>query len=232
MKFPGFHGLALLLLTLVAVLALAVFGATPSAHADNGAAPTCLGFSACTSHGYGNGGYQNVMNTPYWRQGTGENCTNYVAYRLIQNGASANYGPFPGNANTWGSYFAQRNVTPNSTPAVGAIAWWGANADPSQGIGTDGHVAYVEHVYPDGSIDISEANYANQFAWPGPSPPTTRNGQQALSTFTTMAAALSPRAHLRPASQATLRRAPTALQSNCHGQLPLMQPATRFNALV
>ncbi|MFD1048174.1 CHAP domain-containing protein [Kibdelosporangium lantanae] len=42
-------------------------------------------------------------------------------------------------------------VAVNSTPAVGSIAWWGAN---SNGSGPSGHVAYVEEVGP-GYIVVS-----------------------------------------------------------------------------
>ena len=44
----------------------------------------------------------------------------------------------------------------NSTPNVGAIAHWEGSE-----IGSIGHVAYVEAVNPDGSVNVSEYNYSN-----------------------------------------------------------------------
>ena len=62
------------------------------------------------------------------------NCTLYAAWRLEQNGM-----PDPGN---WGNAVDWVNHTVhNSTPAVGSIAWWGAEVP-----GGLGHVAYVDEV--------------------------------------------------------------------------------------
>ena len=63
------------------------------------------------------------------------NCTLYAAWRLEQNGMGD-----PGN---WGDAvdWASHNGGGNNTPAVGAIAWWGAEV-----AGGSGHVAYVDQV--------------------------------------------------------------------------------------
>jgi hypothetical protein len=91
----------------------------------------------------------------------GHNCTNYAAYRLIQNGANADYLKGHGNAYEWGSQASAHGVAVNGTPAVGAIAWWDAN---SNGVSGSGHVAYVEEV-GDGYIVVSEDNYGGDFRW-------------------------------------------------------------------
>ncbi|MCL2037840.1 LysM peptidoglycan-binding domain-containing protein [Candidatus Saccharibacteria bacterium] len=65
-----------------------------------------------------------------------------------------------GNASTWASRAANgqgregRRYVVNNTPSVGAIM------QTAGGWGGAGHVAIVEAIYPDGSILISEANFA------------------------------------------------------------------------
>lgn len=56
-----------------------------------------------------------------------------------------------------------RGAPVDPTPAVGAIAWWTANANPY--IGASGHVAYVEKVNSDGSVVVSEDNFGGDFDW-------------------------------------------------------------------
>ena len=91
-----------------------------------------------------------------WGQDTNRlgNCTNYIAYRVGALNGGAN--PHPsGDASTWKDAvvrtFGQQAA--NLTPKVGSVAWWGANA----GRGSSGHLAYVEQVNSDGSIDITES---------------------------------------------------------------------------
>jgi peptidoglycan hydrolase CwlO-like protein len=73
-------------------------------------------------------------------------CTSYAAYRRETTGHSLPSGY--GNAADW--------PTDSSTPAVGDVAVWGANANAY--IGGDGHVAYVEAVDSTG-ITISQYNF-------------------------------------------------------------------------
>jgi surface antigen len=91
-------------------------------------------------------------NQSYWGQATNPrgNCTNYVAYRLIKNGASKPAG-LSGGAAAWaGKVRAALGASHvNSTPAVGSIAWWGGGA---------GHVAYVEKV-AGGSVYLSDSSF-------------------------------------------------------------------------
>jgi surface antigen len=144
------------------VLILTAFGMTvltPSAEAA--ATRLCTGYASCNSMGYSDAGYSAVSSTRYWGMEPGHNCTNYAAYRLIKNGVDASYLQGQGMAWQWGGVAKSRGITVNSVPAVGAIAWWGAN---SNGAGSTGHVAYVEAVTSDGIL-ISEDNYGGNFHW-------------------------------------------------------------------
>nr|WP_301539801.1 CHAP domain-containing protein [Nocardioides sp. zg-DK7169] len=90
----------------------------------------------------------------------GHNCTNYVAYRLVKAGMP-NVRPWSGsgNASNWGA--AMSSIT-NTTPRVGAVAWWRANVP---GAGSSGHVAYVEQVVSPTEIVVSEDSWGGDFHW-------------------------------------------------------------------
>lgn len=86
----------------------------------------------------------------------GNNCTNYVAYRLDRNGVQ-----YPGNY-SHAKFWAERatgHFPVNQTPAVGAIAQWNKGSGLTRNVKPDrGHVAYVEAV--NGStITLSDSNY-------------------------------------------------------------------------
>lgn len=57
-----------------------------------------------------------------------------------------------GNANNWASAAAQSGYTVNNKPSSGAVL--------QSTSGAYGHVAYVDNVNSDGSIEVSEMNYA------------------------------------------------------------------------
>lgn len=57
-----------------------------------------------------------------------------------------------GNANTWLPRASAWGIPTGSAPAVGAVGWTDR--------GAEGHVVYVEAVNADGTIRISEMNYA------------------------------------------------------------------------
>jgi surface antigen len=116
----------------------------------------CNGYSGCGSVGRGDGGYAGASGTSYWGMYAGHNCTNYAAYRLMNNGVDASYLQGHGMAYEWGSQAQMHGVAVNSTPAVGSIAWWSG--------GSTGHVAYVEEV-GNGYVLISEDNYGGDFHW-------------------------------------------------------------------
>lgn len=127
------------------------------AHA--GSITLCSGFSDCRSKGYSTGGYESAWGKMYWRMYAGRNCTNYVAYKLIQTGLP-NVRPWSGegNATNWG--IAMSRVT-NRTPTVGSVAWWHSSHPSASRFG---HVAIVEKV-GSGSITISESNHGSDLSW-------------------------------------------------------------------
>ena len=120
----------------------------------------CTGYASCQAAGYTDAGYRPASSTSYWRMYTGHNCTNYVAYRLIQNGMPDSR-PWDGggNASNWGVEMA--SIT-DQTPRVGAVAWYPANVSPA---GSAGHVAYVEQVISDTEIIVSEDYWGGDFHW-------------------------------------------------------------------
>jgi surface antigen len=128
-----------------------------------GSSLQCEGYDNCSSKGKSHYGYKEKRWTPYWGQFTGNNCTNYAAFRLVTRkyDAMSNTKPWSGkgNAKTWGSYNASKT---SSTPKVGAIAWWSGTA----GLGGDGHVAYVERVVSSSEVWISDSSaFGPEFTW-------------------------------------------------------------------
>jgi surface antigen len=79
-------------------------------------------------------------------------CTWYAYNRRAELGRPV--GSFWGNASTWASYARGSGYLVNNTPAVGAVM------QDSYSAGGYGHVAVVESVNGDGSIYVSEMNYA------------------------------------------------------------------------
>lgn len=146
-----------LLVLLIAVVG--VFSAGGSATAS--ASYLCTGYAGCASAGYSNSGYEAASGTSYWGMYPGHNCTNYAAWRLMQNGVDASYLQGQGNAYQWSGVAAGHGIVTDNTPRVGDIAWWDSN---TEGAGPDGHVAYVEQVGY-GYIVTSEDNYGGDFDW-------------------------------------------------------------------
>ncbi len=120
----------------------------------------CTGNVACVRAGMSDSGYWFNSKTMYWRMYSGHNCTNYAAYRIIQNGGPASR-PWTGsgNATNWG--VAMSRIT-DSTPTVGSIAWWRAGVKPA---GSAGHVAYVERVVSADEIIVSQDSWGGDFSW-------------------------------------------------------------------
>lgn len=117
----------------------------------------CTGYSSCAAGGYSHAGYATANGTSYWSQYSGHNCTNYVAYRMIQNGMSTTRPAGAiGYARDWGRNFASQT---NDSPAVGSIAWWDTS------FSSTGHVAYVEKVVSSSEVLISEDNWGGDFKW-------------------------------------------------------------------
>ncbi len=120
----------------------------------------CSGYAGCQAAGYGNAGYRQASGTSYWQMYVGHNCTNYVAYRLVQSGM-ADLRPWQGNGNAsnWG--VAMASIT-DQTPTVGSVAWYKSNVSPA---GSNGHVAIVEQVISDSEIIVSEDYWGGDFHW-------------------------------------------------------------------
>ena len=127
----------------------------PVAPAQAASTVLCTGYSSCESKGYPHAGYASAKGTSYWNMYTGTNCTNYVAYRLVTTNGMPNKRPKSGvgNARDWGTAMASDT---DSTPTVGAVAWWGK---------TGNHVAYIERVVSSSEIWVSESNWSGAFDW-------------------------------------------------------------------
>ncbi len=87
------------------------------------------------------------------------NCTWYAYERRLQLGRPV--GSFWGNGATWNIAAAQSGYLVNHSPAAGAVLQIPAYGDGWTGYA--GHVAIVESVNADGSIYVSEMNYAGNF---------------------------------------------------------------------
>lgn len=86
---------------------------------------------------------------------SGNNCTNYAAYRLARNGVPQQSSL--GNGADWATNARKRGFRVDSTPRTGAIAQWDKDSSFAPGAG---HVGYVEEV-TSGYITISDS------AWSG-----------------------------------------------------------------
>ena len=78
---------------------------------------------------------------------TAGQCTWYVYDKV-----GGNIGSTWGNANNWASAASAAGYTVNNSPSAGSILQSSA--------GAYGHVAYVEDVNSDGSVEVSEMNYS------------------------------------------------------------------------
>ena len=143
---------------LVAAVLLALVPLAPPAAASS--SYLCTGYAGCKEDGYSHFGYRKAGEKMWWRMYAGHNCTNYVAYRLVKGGMSPER-PWSGTgmAYHWGK--ANRRIT-DREPMVGAVAWWKRN---DGGVGSSGHVAYVEQVLSARRIVVSEDSWSGDFHW-------------------------------------------------------------------
>ncbi len=143
---------------LVAAVLMALVPLASSAAASS--SYLCTGYVGCKDEGYTHFGYRKAGQKMWWGMYAGHNCTNYVAYRLVKGGMSAER-PWSGTgmAYNWGR--ANKRIT-DKQPMVGAVAWWNKNA---RGVGSSGHVAYVEEVISARKIVISEDSWSGDFHW-------------------------------------------------------------------
>lgn len=134
--------------------------AIPAAPADAGGTTLCSGWKECVAAGYSDAGYGAASGSSYWKMFSGHNCTNYVAYRMIQGGMSATR-PFAGTGNAW-NWGVQMADKTDQTPSVGSVAWFNKGVS---GAGSVGHVAYVEQVISPTEILVSEDSWGGTFHW-------------------------------------------------------------------
>jgi surface antigen len=149
---PTLVGALLTVLGMLAVLA-------PVPPAQAASTYLCTGYTSCARDGYSHFGYKREGDNMWWRMYTGHNCTNYVAYRLVKNGMSPDR-PWDGSgmAYNWGR--ANRSIT-DERPMVGSVAWWNSG----DGVGSSGHVAYVQKVVSRRKIVVSEDSWSGDFHW-------------------------------------------------------------------
>jgi len=149
-------------MALVAVaLVVALFGTiVPATSAEASTRVLCVGYNACAKAGYTDHGYKEKRHNLFWRMAGDHNCTNYVAYLLVKKGM-VNVRPWDGdgNAYAWGDF--TKDIR-DSTPVVGAVAWWDKNRAPAS---ATGHVSYVERVISKNEIIVSEDNWKGEFRW-------------------------------------------------------------------
>jgi len=86
------------------------------------------------------------------------NCTSYAFERRMELGRPI--GSFWGNATTWDIFARAAGFKVDRSPEPGAIYQMKAYA---AGTGGYGHVGIVESVNPDGSVYVSDMNYAGNF---------------------------------------------------------------------
>lgn len=81
-------------------------------------------------------------------------CVSYTAWKVHESGRYMPYWGGRGNAYEWPGNARAAGIPVSSSPSVGSVAVWGL-----EDIGGVGHTAYVEAVYGDGSILISQYNW-------------------------------------------------------------------------
>jgi surface antigen len=143
------------LLVLGPVFAVLVLGPSAPAIASSSIAQTSGSTYTCGpdySYSYTCLAGTGYTGQPVWGADAGHNCTAYVAYRLQQNGSQQPWPSPMGDAIDWKAAAQNADYQVNTTPADGAIAWWGSED------GADGHVAYVES-YTSTSVVVSEDAY-------------------------------------------------------------------------
>lgn len=79
-------------------------------------------------------------------------CVSYTAWKVYQKNGYMPYWGGHGNANQWPSNARAAGIPVSSVPRVGSVAIWTA--------GTYGHAMWVEAVNGDGTVVVSQFNYA------------------------------------------------------------------------
>ncbi len=96
------------------------------------------------------GGRYSTADIDAWRFYKCE-CTSYAADKVNERGIPFNNsykGVHWGNASNWKNAALAAGVIVTTTPRAGDVAWW------------SGHVAYVDSVNADGTVNVSEYNWS------------------------------------------------------------------------
>ena len=153
--------------TLIVLIASAIlvglWGVAAPAEALSKSPRECVGFSACKKQGYDSSGYSSKYRKSHWGMSGGHNCTNYVSYRLQQNGVKKITKPGRGTAKHWGPAAKAKGIkVSKKNPKPGDVAWWNTKAFRN----STGHVGYVEAVdMKAGTVLVSEDNWGGNYQW-------------------------------------------------------------------
>ncbi len=144
---------ALTSVSVVALAATTVVGAT-GAHASQLPPEKIL----CSNYDFScdDSGYSAVAYQSHYTMAPGHNCTNYVSYRLKQDGFRSHV-TWLRNAGFWADNARSKGIPVDKVPVVGAVAHWYPG---SGGMSSAGHVAYVTAVSAR-AIIIIEDNYSS-----------------------------------------------------------------------
>ena len=158
---------------------------------------------AARRKGYPHSGYKANSKKMWWRMYSGHNCTNYVAYRMVKSGMSAER-PWSGTgmAYNWGR--ANKTIT-NQTPDGGLGRLVERTATASARAVTS---PTSRRSSPRRTIVISEDSWSGDFHWRR-SPSAAAAGRPASSTSTTARSRTPPPRHQRHARRSA-RRSPPA----------------------
>lgn len=143
---------ALARLATAAVLATAGIGAAQSGALASGYVWECKVSSGISCISFS--GYSGRSTWGFPVNSSGNNCTNYAAYRIARNGV-VNRGNL-GNGGDWAARARSQGFPVDRTPHIGAVAQWdyGSSYAPSMG-----HVGYVEEV-TSSYITISDSSWS------------------------------------------------------------------------
>jgi len=138
----------------LALLATGLTGlAAPSASAETMVRECKVTGVGCVSYS----GYAGRSVWGYPVTSRGNNCVNYVAYRLARNGVARQ--STMGNGGAWASNARARGFRVDKTPVPGSIAQWNYGSSYAPG---SGHVGYVEEVTAS-YIVISDSSYGGDY---------------------------------------------------------------------
>lgn len=128
-----------------------------SLRAQQAAANAKLG-SGITAGDPGHGGYPANLNNAGqdtvvdpWGMYNRE-CVSYTAWKVYETYGHMPYWGGSGNANQWPGDARAAGIQTSSTPKANSVAIWN--------VGAYGHAMWVEAVYPDGSLYVSQYNYS------------------------------------------------------------------------